>query len=136
VRLSGLGKLLALSSNDEANALMAVKYAHVFGSHDVCQLNSDRSTGERSRLGSAEGGRNLFVGRATYADLSYLFERGARIRETAITEEFDSDDFAERYDKDFVAMFTRTNSKLKVLTEDDSLPEPGTVLVALLLETA
>jgi hypothetical protein len=42
----------------------------------------------------------------------------------------------ERHGKDFVALFTRTNGKLKVLTEDDSWPEPGTILVALLLETA
>lgn len=136
VRLSGLGKLLALTSNDEANALTAVKYAHVFSSHDVYRLVSDSSSGERSRLGSTEGGRTVFSGGSTYANLRYLFERGARIRETEITEEFDSEDFVERYGEGFVALFTRTNGKIKVLTEDDELPEPGTILVALMLETA
>jgi NhaP-type Na+/H+ or K+/H+ antiporter len=134
VRLSGLGKLLALTSNDEANALTAVKYARVFGSHDVYQLEPDRSSGERGRVGNAEGGRNLGMGGATYSDLQYLFDQGARMTETQITEEFDGEDFAERHGSNFVALFSRSNGKLKVLTEDSAMPEPGTTLVTLLLE--
>ena len=131
VRLSGLGKLLALTSNEEANALTALKYGRIFGTSNVYQLPPHHQSGARGNLGASVSGRRLFSGRSTFHDLRHMLERGAAIHETAITEEFDLQAFEQRHGGRFVPLFIRSNGDLRPVTEDDSPPEPGMTLVSL-----
>ena len=131
VRLSGLGKLLALTSNEEANALTAMKYGRIFGTGNVYQLPPHHQSGARGNVGASVSGRRLFSGEATFHDLRQMLEQGARIHETAITDEFDLEAFEERHEGRFVPLFIRSNGDLRPVTEDDSPPEPGMTLVTL-----
>ncbi|HLR46486.1 MAG TPA: hypothetical protein VK092_04950, partial [Deinococcales bacterium] len=134
VRLSGLGNLLAVTSNEEANALTALKYARVFGTGNVYQLPPHHQTGTRGNLGDEVGGRKLFRGSANFHDLRRLYDAGATIHETKITEEFDMEDYRKRYAGNFIPLFVRTNGKLRVLTQGDAMPEAGSTLVSMRLE--
>lgn len=134
IRLGGIGRLLALTSNDEANALTALKYAREFGTQSVFQLEPQRAGSERDRLGDEQRGRVVFRRGVTYNELESLVEKGAKIKKTDITERFDLADF-ERLYGDYLPMFVIQNKQVKVLTEGASLPEPGATLVSVVLES-
>ena len=134
LRLSGIGRLLALTSNDEANALTALRFARDFGSQDVFQLAPSRASSDREGLSDEQRGRILFHRGITYRELERLFSAGAMIKKTAITERFDLEDFAATYDGNFLPLFAIANNRLRVLTADSALPEPGGTLVALVQE--
>lgn len=135
VRLAGIGKLLALTSNDEANALTALKYAREFGSENVYQLEPRRSEGERGRLGNEQSGRIVFGDGVTYAELSNLFNRGFELKKTQITDTFKMEDFENMYGNDYLPMFVLRGKKVAFISEPSVNPEPGSVLVSLILES-
>ena len=134
VRLSGIGKLLALTSNDEANALAALKYAREFDSEHVYQLAPGRGASVRGRLGDEQRGRTLFTKPVTYAELSGLFNRGGELKKTPITEAFRMEDFEELYGQDYLPMFLISGKTVRVMTEGSAPPEAGQTLVSLVLE--
>ena len=131
MRLSGIGKLLALTSNDEANALAALKFAREFDSQNVYQLRSGKDSG-RERLGGENRGRIAFGKGVTYEELDDLFSRDAVVKKTNLTEKFSLEDFAKMYGNNYLPMFV-VDDGVKVLTEEDPLPESGT-LVSLVIE--
>ena len=133
LHLSGIGKLLALTSNDEANALAALKYTREFDSLSVFQLKPGR-TSERAQLGDESRGRLLFHKGVTYAELSHLFSRGAKLKKTNITERFNMADFEAVHGNNYVAMFVINASGVQVLTEEAPAQEMSGTLVALVLE--
>lgn len=125
LRLSGIGKLLAITSNDEANALAALKYAREFGTQNVYQLEPSRASAERKRLGDTERGRTLFHEPVTYDELRQLFDRGAKL-ETRPPG-------GARVQGVYLPMFVITERGARVISAGDNLPENGTV-AALVLE--
>lgn len=131
VRLSGLGNLLALTSNEEANALTSLKYSRYFGTANVFQLIPHHQTGARGSLGDSVGGRKLFLGAANFHDLRRLFDQGAKIVETKITEEFRLSDYEERHRGSFIPLFVKVNGHLQTLTQGDMLPDTAEALVSL-----
>ena len=133
LHLAGIGKLLALTSNDEANGLTALKYAREFDSQNVYQLKPGR-TSDRAQLGDESRGRILFHEGVTYAELSHLFSRGAKIKKTKITERFNLDDFEAVHGDNYVAMFVIDAAGVRVLADDDLIQEATGTLVALVLE--
>ncbi len=134
VQLEGIGKLLALTSNDEANALTALKYARDFGSENVFQLKPGRSSSERGHVSAAQRGRTVFHHGVNYAEISNLFNRGGELKKTTITEEFDFADFEAIYGKNYLPLFIIDNKKLRIVTPDSSTPEADCTLVSLVLE--
>ena len=133
VRLSGIGKLLALTSNDEANGLAALKYAREFDSLNVYQLEPGNSS-EREQISDESRGRILFHKAVTYAELSHLFSRGAKIKKTNITERFNLADFEAVHGTNYLPMFVIDAAGVRVLSEDDPIQETTGTLVALVLE--
>lgn len=133
VNLAGIGKLLALTSNDEANGLTALKYAREFDSQNVYQLKPGRLS-ERGQLGDESRGRILFHKGVTYAELSHLFSRGAKIKKTNITERFNLEDFEAVHGNNHLPMFVINASGVRVLAEDDPIQDTTGTLVALVLE--
>lgn len=79
VRLSGIGRLLALTKNDEANALASLKYARTFGSQHVFQLAPTRSGSTRDGLATEQRGRFAFGEGVTYERIDGLLEQGAEL---------------------------------------------------------
>ena len=77
----------------------------------------------------------MFQKPVTYAELSHLFSRGAKLKKTEITEKFKLEDFKEMYGESALPMFVIEEGEgLRVLTEDEPLPEGGDTLVSLVLE--
>ena len=135
VRLSGIGKLLAMTSNDEANALAALKFTREFGSQNVYQLEPSRASSDRGRLGEEQRGRILFTKGVTYNKMNMLFSRGAKLKKTEITEQFNLKDFDAMYGDNYLPLFIINNQTIKVISEEvGNLPESNGVLVSLVLE--
>src|SRR5690606_11730714 len=92
--LSGLGKFLALTPNDEVNALAAMQYQRAFSRTDVFQLAPDpRSSAREEKVSRELQGRVLFSPTATYAELMRRVEEGWVIRKTALTAGFGFGEF-------------------------------------------
>ena len=133
LRLSGIGNLLALTSNDEANALAALKFAREFGSGHVFQLEPGRSSRARENLSQEQRGRLIFHGGTTYAQLNNLFNRGGELKKTPITAEFSLEDFEAVHGTDYLPMFVIRGKRITMVTDESLELEPGAVLVSLVL---
>ncbi|MFO7589372.1 MAG: cation:proton antiporter [Acidimicrobiia bacterium] len=133
--LAGIGRLLALTANDELNALAAQRFAPLFGSEHVYQLPPSRATGGRDELPEHLSGRLLFSADATYSELSERFSAGTTMKSTQITEQFEMSDFWGRYGDDALPMFLVNGDRLSVVPAGGK-PEvrPGQRVVALVAE--
>jgi NhaP-type Na+/H+ or K+/H+ antiporter len=133
VRLSGIGRLLALTSNDEANALTALKFARDFGDLNVFQLEPSQAGSTRQALAAGRRGRLAFTDSVTHEALETLFQKGYRLKKTELTEQFDFADFRNYYGY-HLCMFIIQNGKLQVMSEGSPEPKVGTTIVSLVLE--
>lgn len=134
--LTGIGRMMALTGNDEINALAAVHYAGVFSRAEAYQLAS--SSEAKSELSSERlRGRELFGSELTHARMSRLFAEGATIKRTPLTESFTYEDFRELYGEDAVAlMMIESEGRVRIMTvKDPPAPGPGTTLLSLVKET-
>src|SRR6056297_273103 len=131
IRLSGIGRLLALTSNDEANALSALKYARAFGSQNVFQLAPGRSGTSREGLSTEQRGRLAFGPDVDYDRLEGLFDQGAVLTRTPLSERVSIDDLRRRGDEDQVPLFVIHNGTVRLLPEEGALPEGDSELVSL-----
>jgi hypothetical protein len=131
--LSGIGRLLAMTPNDEVNAMSARELSHVFGRENVYQLPD--SSGESSRRALAQHllGRTLFDNDTTYSGIEDRYEQGAVIKKTKITDEFTWQDFRNRYGPNAVLLFiVGEKNTLSICTADQAMePKAGQTAVAL-----
>ncbi len=136
IDLYGISRLLALTSNDEANSLAALHFAEIFGRAEVYQVppgNGDRG----SRKGAARehmNGRFLFGPEGTYDRLSELFGTGASVKTTRLTEKFDYPAFRELYGDTALPLFAISEAGNVVVSTAASplKPRAGQTLVSLL----
>ncbi len=132
--LSGIGRLFALTSNDELNALAVQHTVHLFGRASVYQLAPREGGSPRTApLSPHQRGRILFSSGATYSALSDRFERGAQIKKTPLSEEFDFGSFKDRYGDGALPLFVITkDGKLSVFVVDGKpTPKAGDKLISL-----
>jgi NhaP-type Na+/H+ or K+/H+ antiporter len=136
IPLEGLGRLLALTPNDEVNSLSALHFADLFGRAEVYQLPPEGGDGDRSRaVPSHLRGRLLFAPGATHAEMSRRFAAGAVIKRTKLTPEFDYEAFRGRYEGATTPLFlVLENGSLVVFTVDNPpTPRPGHTVVHLVV---
>jgi hypothetical protein len=131
--LSGIGRLLALTSNDEANALACMHFQIEFGSSEVYQLPPKAFISDENRSPSRERlGRLLFHARATYENLDDTLYEGAEIRRTNLTEQFTYEDYRTEYEGNFVPLLFFREKQMRVITADGPFnPQPGWTLISL-----
>lgn len=78
IKLDGIGRLLALTHNDEVNSLAVLRYAEIFGSSEIFQLPPITLKPRKEREVPDEfGGRILFNSRLNFDSLTRLYNRGA-----------------------------------------------------------
>lgn len=77
--LEGIGNLLALTSNDEANLLSARKYQREFGKEHIFQLLPDNPN-EKNQLDEEVRARSAFRGEPTFSALQERFRAGQRVK--------------------------------------------------------
>lgn len=134
INLYGIGRLAAVTSNDEANALAALHFHEDFGRSNVYQLPPERSeSGRRGVSPEHLQGRYLFHPDLTYAKLGKLFAAGAKIKTTPITEKFTYEKFKELYGNDTISLFLiNKGQNLSVVSAAQPVtPKPGQTLIAI-----
>ncbi|AEN72366.1 sodium/hydrogen exchanger [Rhodothermus marinus SG0.5JP17-172] len=130
--LSGIGYFLALTPNDEVNALAALHFAEVFDSTSVFQLAMRSEDGEQD-LPAHLRGRPLFGGRVTYATLTERFNQGGEIRVVELSEKLTYEALLEEYEGDLILLFVVRGNELLVHAEEGQLtPQPGDKVVVFL----
>jgi hypothetical protein len=134
--LSGIGRLLALTPNDEVNALACLHFREVFGREGVHQIAPPASDRRDQRQGVSNQlrGRLLFGPEWTYRRLDEVFRQaGTEVKATRLTEEFDLHDLLEEDGRRSLPMFLkRPNGKFEVFAADqEPQPKPGHTIVSL-----
>ncbi len=135
VGLDGIGKLIAVTRNDEVNSLAALHFIEDFGRSQVYQLHkiSKFSAKSEESIPQHLRGRLLFGSEATYSYLDEKFSSGASLKKTPLTGEFNYDSFKELYGDKALPMFIiKENGELVVLASDNPpKPVPGQFLISL-----
>ncbi|TWT46570.1 cation:proton antiporter [Botrimarina hoheduenensis] len=134
VDLGDIGRMIAMTPNDEVNSIAAMEFREPFGSANVYQLAPSAKTSERHRrIPDHLRGRVLFGGDVTYEKLRQRMEEGARLKATTLSEDFSFERFKQQYGDNVLLLFTfPENGKLRIGAVDQPLePKAGVKILAL-----
>ncbi len=138
IDLDEIGKCLAVTSNDQANALAAVHFTQFFDRSAIYQLSPRAAP---TALGASElplhlRGRILFSKEATFDDIERRVKAGALVKRTRLSQEFDWQAYQTRYGTGALPLFVLDqDGLLHVFTADARLePRPGDTVIALVKE--
>jgi NhaP-type Na+/H+ or K+/H+ antiporter len=134
--LTGLGRILSMTPNDEVNALAGQRFLPIFGRANIYQL-TPRGEGDArgASVPKEQRGRTLFGEGRSYGYLTKRFDHGAVVKTTELTEEFTYDDFLDRYGEDNVVPLFVINAdkQMRVFAvEGNPSPKPGHTLISIL----
>ncbi len=133
VDLGGLGRMLAMTSNDDLNRLASLEFSRDFGRANVYQLiPRRRAASERRKTSTAHvEGRYLFND-LDFDKLTQLHEFGAQLKTTSITAEFTYEDYVTQYGESATILFLiDEQSKLQIASSDPLDPKPGETVISL-----
>ncbi len=127
INLGGIGRLLALTPNDEVNALAALQFAEVFGREEVFQLGQSGPKGKE--LSQHLRGRLLFG--LSFSELEEIFLHGAVVETLVVDEGFSYAKFIEAEGKSLPLFLIHENKGVEIFTGDgvDPAMMPGDKLV-------
>lgn len=132
--LSGIGRLLAMTPNDEVNTLAEMTFAENFGRSNVYQLAVHESTKVPStRSADYRRGRILFDSPIHYEQLEARLESGMKVKTILLTSDFTYKHFRDLYGDSALVLFRiDEKGKLLVATSDaDYTPRAGHKIIAL-----
>ena len=134
LNLLGLGNLLALSHRPGLNELACVRFRYDFGREAVYTVRqASESEHEKHQISGESAGRVLFSGKHSMNELLSKIGRGAEIKSTELTKEFDINAHRERYPDGIILFVTTDSGKLRFPVAGAELPErPGSVVTALI----
>jgi len=134
IDMEGMGRLLAMTPNNETNSLAILHFKHIFDSSELYQLVPDRDVeeAEGKTISSHLHGRFLFGQGCDYWSLSRRFARGASVKKTKLTTEFGYDDFLRRYRSATPLFLISGTGELSVFTRG-ATPHigPGQTLISI-----
>ncbi|MEZ6134541.1 MAG: cation:proton antiporter [Pirellulaceae bacterium] len=124
--LSGIGKFMAATPNDEVNTLAAMEYMHLFSRENVYQLAArSKAHGRWQTIPENRRGRSLFQSDLDHRYLDALFERGAMVKSTTLTKNFTLEKFRLEHGQDAIILFAiEADGRLRVRTVQGTF-EPG-----------
>ena len=134
LELPGIGKLLALTANDEVNALSARHYIHLFGRQNLYQLAPMRdSPGSSSEISVDLRARVFGADALSHAALQRRFDSGGHFTATHLTEAVGLATWYEEHGKDAVPLIlVRPSGDALVSTPGMSLdPKAGDILIGI-----
>lgn len=134
MNLEGIGKLLALTSNDEVNALSVIHFSAIFEKKNLYQLVPKSDRDELDFSPEHLRGRFLFGKGVNYTFLSNRFLDGAVIKSTNLTEEFTFEHFRSEYGGTAIPLFLISNRGLRLTpftVNEKPIVEAGTTIIAL-----
>lgn len=105
LELSGIGRVFAVTPNDEVNTLVVQEYMRFFSRASMYQLPYEGKTSARwQTLSESRRGRVLFDKRATSASLNKMLREGGTIKATSLTNAFTLEDFYKQHGIDSIVM--------------------------------
>jgi hypothetical protein len=130
--LGGIGRLMALTSNDEVNALAVLHFPDVFGRSQVYQLPT--AAGNAQFAPSHLRGRVLFGSNATFDFFESQMEMGATLKVTSLSNQFTYNDFLSDNGSGAIPLFLVTDGGRLIIytTDNQPSPKPGHTLVSFL----
>ena len=135
IDFNGIGKLIALTANNEANALAVLHFAEFFGREELYQISPDQNENKEDDKFSPQHLRGRFIfGKTTgYSNINKKFQSGWITKSSKLTDEYTFEQFKERYGQDCVPLFLITDDKkLMVFSSDmDFEPKTGHMIIAL-----
>lgn len=138
--LSGIGRVLVMSPYRQLNPLVSFHFQDLFGSEKVYGLNnSETNIGSgRHQLSESYLQRLCLFGEGiSYAKIASLMAKGAVLKVTNITENFNYDKFRERYGETAMPLvYITKEAKLKVITAETQKLPVGIELISLLPQEA
>jgi len=136
--LDGIGRLMALTPNDEANSLAALHMSDAFERGELYQLPpiSEKSGNELEFSPKHLRARFLFGEGINYYHLSALFEQGWSLKSTKLSDSFGYADMKNHYGEKVIPFFLiDANEKLIISTIENPIkPKSGELVIALVLE--
>lgn len=132
--LSGIGKMLAMTPNDEVNSLAVRECRAIFDRAHLYQLSFNQDN-QHYRRGLAKNlmGRQLFAAGMTHSQLKQRYAEGAVFKTTTLSDEFGFDDFQRKYGTEAILLGALdANANLLINTVDLPLkPTPGQTVIAM-----
>ncbi len=130
--LRGIGRVLAVTPNDEVNALALQRFTEVFDKSSLYLLPAraaKKSEGEASH----RVGRRLFSANLDFAQLESRIANGWVVKTTTLSPEFTAKDYQTLYGRAAVPLFViRASGSLAICAADRAIePENGDSIVAL-----
>jgi NhaP-type Na+/H+ or K+/H+ antiporter len=132
VEIGGIGKLLAMTSNHDANSLAAMHFAHLFGRAQIFQLAPEEQK-VQVELPHHLRGHTAFSREATHSHITQLFLDEWEVKKTRLSKEFDFEAFQSQYEGKVLPLFLIPEpGRLQVFADDSQLkPQAGQLLVSL-----
>jgi len=128
--LGGIGRMVALTSNDEVNALSVLHFLEVFGRSEVYQLPS--VGGISFKTPSHLRGRILFDAQSTYEYLEGQMTAGASIKGTPLTGTFSYESYTDQYEDAIPLAVIAPSGRLTFFTDDlQPTPKSGQTILGL-----
>ena len=136
--LDGIGRLMALTPNDEANSLAALHMSDAFERGELYQLPPlSEKTGKELEFSPKHlRARFLFGEGINYFHLNTLFNDGWILKSTRLSDSFSFEQMKKHYGEKLIPFFLIDNSnRLLVSTIENPIePEPGDLVIALVQE--
>lgn len=131
---TGLGRLLAVTTDPHLNDLACNRYKDVFGPKRVFALRLGAPTPGSNRKETASAGRTAFGELISYADLALRMARGAEVHRTNLSEAFTLSDFRGLHGERATLLFALDpKGRLKIFTPEAPIaPTAGWTLLALI----
>ncbi len=133
--LAGIGNFLAVTPSDEVNTLATMEYIHVFTRASVYQLASrGKSHGRWQSIPQNRRGRMLFQEDLNFSVIERMFEQGAVVKATPLTENFTIAQFRDKHGPQAVVLFViDAERRLKIRTASGPFePLAGETVIAII----
>ena len=136
LNFNGIGKLMALTPQNELNALAAKHYRMEFGPANIFVIKSQH-TEERTALDKSTltfGARELFGENLTYSDIERLLNQHYILKTTELTDEYTFEKYISREENKPIPLFAIDSSRnIYVFTKEiDFKPTTGWRIVSII----
>lgn len=137
IDLGGIGRMFAMTSNDEVNALAVLRFADLFGRQAVFQLApAGARAGKSTAIPHDLLGRVLFSPEVCIDTLEVRMVDGAVVKSTPLTDRFGLAEWRQMYGEDALPLLLGRSDKITPWTTDSKLqPKAGDTLVGLVRAT-
>lgn len=133
--LTGIGRMLAMSTRREMNSLTCMQYRQVFGRERVYRLRilAPEQSHDRATFAGTIQSKVLFGERMTHSRFHQMLVSGWQVKTTSLTEAFDWPQFVATYGGEAVLLFgIEANGSLRVASNKREVePKAGWTVLTL-----